>query len=551
MELKIALWSYWLIFFLLLIPASAEASTLAETLPSQQSLNAYERPEPNSEDNCLLKSFRESVQSEPKPLWGTVYEEVSETSYYNFVYSLSAGFGPRPHGSEANDRAIRWIESSMLSLSEDAATVEIWGEEYASVVGILEGYDPSLLDIIVIGGHMDTVPPSPGADDNASGTALVLEALRVLGQYQFPRDIYFCAFNAEENGLLGSQEVATILSQSGTLVKMMFNADMILYDPQGSGERVYIYSTNQEEYTAAELVRNFSRSYGDDVFSLSSGGAGGSDHMSFRNAGYNAIFSIETNFGSNPYYHQSTDTVFQEEYNFTLAAEVTAAFAAAVAKLSFEGISPTIDFDNDSLTDLVELELGTNPANPDTDNDGLFDGEEVNIYLTDPLERDSDNDNLYDGEEIKSYQTNPLIPDSDGDGLDDGQEVIFWNTDPLSSDTDRDGLNDSAEVMIYHTSPIKADSDADGLSDGQEIQRGTDPGLRDSDGDLIPDGEEVEKGWNPLDPENPGDTRTPKSSSSSSGFTFTILLLSLLAVIFYHRKSGVFKRLTKYSRHGL
>jgi hypothetical protein len=534
LELKIALRSYWLILFLILIPASTEASTLTEILPPQLSLNANERLERNFRDSFLSKSLRKNAQSESKPLWRTVYEQVSEISYYNLVYTLSEDIGPRGHGTEVNDRAIRWIESAMLSLSEGTATVELWGE-YVNIVGILEGYDPSLEDVIVVGGHMDTVGSSPGADDNASGTALVLEALRVLSQHRFPRDIYFCAFNAEEQGLFGSQEVATILSQSGTYVKMMFNADMILYDPQGTGERINVYSTNSEEYEVTELVRNFSRSYGDDVFALTSGGAG-SDHVSFRNAGYNAIFSIETNFANNPYYHQNTDTVFQEEYNFTLATEVTASFAAAVAQLSYEGISPTIDFDNDSLPDLVELEIGTNPANPDTDNDDLFDGEEVNIYQTDPLERDSDNDDLHDGEEINSYQTDPLNPDSDADGLDDGQEVIFWNTDPLNSDTDSDGLDDADEITIYHTSPLKVDSDADGLPDGQEIQWGTDPGLRDSDGDLIPDGEEVENGWNPLDPENPGDTKTPKSSSSSSGFTFGVLLLGLLAVIFRHKK---------------
>ncbi len=529
LELKIALRSYWLILFLILIPVSAEASALAETLPPQLSLNAKERLDPNLRDSFLSKSLRKNAQSESKPLWRTVYEQVSETSYYDLIYTLSEGIGPRGHGSEVNDRAIRWIESTMLSLSGGTATVELWGE-YVSIVGILEGYDPSLEDIIVVGGHMDTVGSSPGADDNASGTALVLEALRVLSQHRFPRDIYFCAFNAEEQGLLGSQEVATILSQSGTYVKMMFNADMILYDPQGTGERMHAYSTNSEEYEVTELVRNFSRSYGDDVFQLSSGGAG-SDHLSFRNAGYNAIFSIETNFASNPYYHKSTDTVFQEEYNFTLATEVTASFAAAVAKLSFEGISSTIDFDNDSLPDLVELELGTNPANPDTDNDDLFDGEEVNIYQTDPLKRDSDNDNLYDGEDVYSYQTDPLASDSDADGLDDGQEVIFWNTDPLNSDTDSDGLSDYDEVTTYHTSPLKVDSDADGLPDGQEIRWGTDPGLRDSDGDLIPDGEEVERGWNPLDPADPGDTKTPKSSSSNADFLFPVLLLGIIVAV--------------------
>jgi len=58
------------------------------------------------------------------------------------------------------------------------------------------------------------------------------------------------------------------------------------------------------------------------------------------------------------------------------------------------------DNDKDGLIKRVELEIGTDPDNPDTDGDGLKDGEEVNTYKTDPLNTDSDADNLKDGEEV-------------------------------------------------------------------------------------------------------------------------------------------------------
>lgn len=61
-----------------------------------------------------------------------------------------------------------------------------------------------------------------------------------------------------------------------------------------------------------------------------------------------------------------------------------------------------IDSDNDGLTDAEEKVLGTNPNNPDTDGDGLFDGEEVKVYHTDPLNPDTDGDGFKDGAEVKA-----------------------------------------------------------------------------------------------------------------------------------------------------
>src|SRR5439155_10299358 len=79
-----------------------------------------------------------------------------------------------------------------------------------------------------------------------------------------------------------------------------------------------------------------------------------------------------------------------------------------------------------------------------------------------------------DGEE-KTAGTNPLSPDTDGDGLKDGDEVKIYKTNPLKADTDGDGLNDGFEVLNSHTDPTKVDSDGDGFPDQFEIFAGSDP----------------------------------------------------------------------------
>ncbi len=91
---------------------------------------------------------------------------------------------------------------------------------------------------------------------------------------------------------------------------------------------------------------------------------------------------------------------------------------------------PGDDPDGDGLDHAGEFARGTSPVNPDTDGDGLTDGDEVNVYLTDPLDPDSDGDGLPDGDEVQTHGTNPLLADSDGDGYDDATEIAH-GTDPL------------------------------------------------------------------------------------------------------------------------
>ncbi|MBI4535310.1 MAG: OmpA family protein [Ignavibacteriae bacterium] len=153
----------------------------------------------------------------------------------------------------------------------------------------------------------------------------------------------------------------------------------------------------------------------------------------------------------------------------------------------------TEDYDDyDGLNEWEENRLGTDPKNPDTDGDGLNDGDEVKVHRTDPLKIDTDGDGLSDGDEVLRFRTNPLRVDTDGDGLSDGEEMSAFRTDPLKADTDGDGLSDSDEVRIYRTDPNRVDTDGDGLSDLDEVRiYKTDPTREDTDGDGLSDGVEV------------------------------------------------------------
>lgn len=110
----------------------------------------------------------------------------------------------------------------------------------------------------------------------------------------------------------------------------------------------------------------------------------------------------------------------------------------------------------------------------DPDGDGLSNAEEVEAK-TDPADPDTDDDGVKDGQEVKELGTDPNNPDTDGDGLTDGEEISGDPiTDPLNEDTDGDGLNDAREFSAK-TDPTDFDSDDDGFSDFEEIQAGTNP----------------------------------------------------------------------------
>ena len=134
----------------------------------------------------------------------------------------------------------------------------------------------------------------------------------------------------------------------------------------------------------------------------------------------------------------ATQTALAATAQFTHATE-TAAFNQTQAAIIGQE-----DTDGDGLVNNQEIELGTDPENPDSDGDKLLDGDEVIQRGTDPLNPDTDDDGLNDGDEV-ILGTNPTHPDSDRDGLPDGQETPPC-PDPLNPDTDRDGIIDSQDI---------------------------------------------------------------------------------------------------------
>ena len=116
------------------------------------------------------------------------------------------------------------------------------------------------------------------------------------------------------------------------------------------------------------------------------------------------------------------------------------------------------------------------------------------VYASSAVDPDSDDDNLPDGAEVQFYHTDPVNDDSDGDGIKDGMEF----------DTDFDGLQDGLEFalgtqLLLGGGIMNPDSDLDGLLDGDEYYiYGTDPANRDTDGDGYSDGTEIAVGTDPL-----------------------------------------------------
>jgi len=142
----------------------------------------------------------------------------------------------------------------------------------------------------------------------------------------------------------------------------------------------------------------------------------------------------------------------------------------------------------------------------DTDNDGVLDAWEIYHFtnLTPSAIHDSDNDGLGLLYEYESG-ADPWVPDTDNDGLTDGEEVLEHHTDPSNPDTDGDQMEDQWEVthgLNPQVDDAEEDPDADGLNNREERLEQTHPFEADSDQDGMPDGWEVSYDLNPLNAED-------------------------------------------------
>ena len=126
-------------------------------------------------------------------------------------------------------------------------------------------------------------------------------------------------------------------------------------------------------------------------------------------------------------------------------------------------MDPELDSDEDGLPDYIERTIGSDRYNPDTDGDGLSDSVEYYLLDTDPTKADTDGNGISDADE-----------DFDEDGLTNGEEIDL-GTSPLSPDTDNDGLSDYEELYVHDTDPLDSDTDKDKVTDGDEVILGLNP----------------------------------------------------------------------------
>lgn len=234
--------------------------------------------------------------------------------------------------------------------------VEHGGWKQDSVIATLKGVELSD-EIVMIGAHLDSInvgnrEDAPGADDDASGIAVVSEVLRVILEtgVRPKRTMQFIAYAAEEVGLRGSREIAEDYKDEGKTVVAALQMDMTGF--QGSQMDMYFindYVSTELTGFMKELIGEYNGSggahqirYGDTQC-----GYGCSDHVSWTRIGVPAAFPFEAAFADyNPAIHSAQDTLRngdQTGVHQARFAKLGIEFMMEIAKISGEAPSPGKD----------------------------------------------------------------------------------------------------------------------------------------------------------------------------------------------------------------
>jgi hypothetical protein len=254
-------------------------------------------------------------------------------------------FHTRYSTTESCRAAVEWLRDRLISYGCDSTALETYRSNYApNVIGVKRGkLNPN--PIYVICGHIDNTSDSapercPGSDDNASGTAAVLEAARVFQDVDFAYSVYFIGFTGEEQGLFGSDSFCRRAARRGDSIRAALNFDMISYGRQNLDSFEVIgkianpscawlvdsFIASARTYTALKPVRRLVNS------------APYSDHHSFWQRGYPALCGIEHDF--TPEYHTIGDTIGPLYFtdcgtnNWLMATEAIRAAVATIARLA-------------------------------------------------------------------------------------------------------------------------------------------------------------------------------------------------------------------------
>jgi hypothetical protein len=212
-------------------------------------------------------------------------------------------------------------------------------------------------EVIVVGAHYDSAPGTPGADDNASGVAALLELSRLLAGLEARRTLRLVAFVNEEppffmTGEMGSSVYARRVKERGEDIHLMLSLEMLGYysDEPGSqrypplfrhfypdrGHFIGLVSNLASRRRLGELARAFREASDFPCeHTATFGWVPGiwfSDHVSFWQLGYPAAMVTDTAYYRNPHYHQASDT--PDKLDYERLAAVTSGLAGALERLA-------------------------------------------------------------------------------------------------------------------------------------------------------------------------------------------------------------------------
>lgn len=274
------------------------------------------------------------------------------------VHKLTVELTPRDESHIENlDRVAAYIknEFSLATTSVSEQPYRVQGKSYRNVIA---QFGPESEERIIVGAHYDTAGPLPGADDNASGVAGLIELGRLLGRQQPPMKVELVAFTLEEPPYfrttgMGSSVHAETLRKQNVRVRAMFSLEMIGYFsdaprsqhfPAGVLNALYPSTGNfigvvgrLGDWSLVRRTKSAMRNASPlPVYSINApvfiAGVDFSDHLNYWHAGYNAVMITDTAFYRNGNYHTDQDTA--DKLDYKRMAMVVEGVYAAVTELA-------------------------------------------------------------------------------------------------------------------------------------------------------------------------------------------------------------------------
>jgi len=272
------------------------------------------------------------------------------------VRTICAEAGPRDESHPQNlDRVAGYIREEFQQANGVVTEqpFQVNGKTYRNVIA---QFGPDSRERIVVGAHYDTAGPYPGADDNASGVAGLIELARLLGQASLPLRVELVAFTLEEppyfrTPQMGSAIHAASLVNQGVKVRAMLALEMIGYFDDAPGSQKFPASLLAAFYPSQGNFIGVVGAFGNGlllrrlksamreasplpVFTIAAPdfipGVDFSDHLNYRQAGYVALMITDTAFYRNPHYHAPSDRPETLDYQ-RMAMVVQGVYAAVLA----------------------------------------------------------------------------------------------------------------------------------------------------------------------------------------------------------------------------